>query len=141
MQSDRYDEHGRWLAGLVLGKCNPLADDVPGRLVVLRAQAQAASDAGMLDLLRRAADVHVSAQQAADVAFLQCLVDGDADYFDDRLYERLEWLHGKYKGNATIEALFDAAVKAYADAVVAAAEWCLAGFQADEVIERASKLF
>lgn len=132
LQGDPYDEQGRWLAGLILGECDLLAADVLGRLVVLRAQAQAALDGGMLDLVRRASVARAAAQQAADVAFLQGLIDGTADYFADDLYERLEPLYAKYENDPAMLAMFNNAATVYGDAVVERAYWTMAAIAIED---------
>lgn len=139
LQGDPYDEHGRWLASLIRREADALAVDVPGKLAVLRAQHVGRGDAGMMDLIGRAEDARAAALRAADVAFLQGLINGTEDYFDDGLYERLEPLYAKYENDPAMLAMFNNAATAYGDAVVAAAEWCLAGIEAQEAIERASE--
>jgi hypothetical protein len=132
-----YEADAWFLQALALGPSDPLADDVVARLVMLRAQYVGRGDAGMMDLIRRAEDARAAALQAADVAFLQSLIDGIEDYFADDLYERLEPLHAKYQGDAAMLDLFNRAATAYGDAVVAAAQWALAGLDAVDAIDKA----
>ena len=132
-----YEQHSLWLAALIRGEANRLAPDVPGRLVLLRAQFRASQDGGMIDLIRRAEDARAADMRAADVGFLQSLIDGTVDYFANDLYERLEPLYAKYGNDPAMLAMFNQAATVYGDAVVAAAEWCLAGLEAQDAIDRA----
>jgi hypothetical protein len=81
--------------------------------------------------------VREAADRARDVAFLQSLIDGTEDYFDDGLYARLEPLYAKYENEPAMLAMFNQAATVYGDAVVAAAEWALAGIDAEAAIDRA----
>ncbi|VTU25094.1 hypothetical protein SRS16CHR_03591 [Variovorax sp. SRS16] len=133
-----YERNARWLAALVRGEADPLAVDVAGRLALLRAQHAGRGDAGMMDLLARAAEVHAAADRARDVAFLNSLVDGSADYFADDLYDRLAPLHEKYQGDAAMLDLFNRAATAYGNVAMAAAEWALAGLEMQDAIDKAA---
>lgn len=127
-----YERNSLWLASLIRGEAEPLSDDVLGRLALLRVQYVGRGDAGMMDLIRRAEDARAAALQAADVAFLQGLIDGSADYFADDLYERLEPLYAKYENDPTMLAMFNQAATAYGDFALDAATWAMAGWAIED---------
>lgn len=132
-----YEENARWLASVICSEVDPCSTEVPGMIVLLRAQYAGRGDAGMMDLIRRAEDARLTAQRVTDSAFLQRLIDRNADFFDDALYDRLALVHERYRGDAAMLGMFNRAATAYGDAVITAAEWAMAGLDAIYVIDKA----
>ncbi|WP_313453315.1 defense against restriction DarA-related protein [Stutzerimonas nitrititolerans] len=58
--------------------------------------------------------------------FLQSVIDGQVDFMDDGLADRLEQIHDDYAGDEDVMALFGAAAQAYSDYMVEQARAALA---------------
>lgn len=136
LTSDPYDEHGRWLAALILSHTNPVASNVLGRLAILRAQYMARLDGGMLDLISRAWEVHdkavARADEAEDIAFLNGIIDGSGDVLSEETFPRMEPMFAKYPEGSEMFALLEKAAEVFGDAVQEVAALALTQFAIDD---------
>lgn len=109
---------------------------LPGRLVVMLARYRGRGDAGMLDLIGRALEVHAEAvaraEEAADRAYLEGLIDGSGDLLSEETFPRLAPLFAKYAEGTEMFALLERAAGVFGDAAQELAAWVLAGIAIDE---------
>jgi hypothetical protein len=63
----------------------------------------------------------------ADRAYLQTLINGSADYFDEGILARIEPMFEKYAGDAEMQDLLEKAATAWSNATAAAARQALGG--------------
>lgn len=113
-----------------------LADlGVVQRLVLLRARY--GHDRALGPLIREASDAMIRtrelADEEADRAFLNGLIDGTGDLLSEDTFPRMEPLFAKYPEGSEMFALVERAATVFGDAVQEVACWVLAGVVIDEV--------
>jgi hypothetical protein len=111
------------------GVTDPLDLGVAQRLVLMRARLGADPLHG--PLVREAWNALLRAQEraeeAADRAFLNGLIDGTGDLLSEDTFPRMEPLFAKYGENTPMFALLEKAAIVFGDAVQELAGWVLAG--------------
>lgn len=123
---------------VVEGVADPRDVGVPQRLVVLRARYGSSPTVG--PLVREAWDVLLRAQERADEeadrAFLNGLVDGSGRLLSEDTFPRMEPLFAKYAEGSEMFALLEKAAIVFGDAAQEATYWAIAGEVINEVKKR-----
>lgn len=116
------------------GATDPADLGVPERLTILRARYGADPTVG--PLIREAWDALLRAQEraeeAADRAFLNSLIDGSGDLLSEDTFPRMEPMFAKYTEGTPMYALLEKAAEVFGEAVQELACWVLAGVAIDE---------
>ncbi|MDQ0590988.1 hypothetical protein [Variovorax paradoxus] len=134
-------DDARYALEVIAGRVDLANPGVAARLAVMKAQHL--GDATMRGLIDRAAGMHIAmldcTLRTADKAYLRAVAGDGVNFLDDRVWERLEPIHERYKADSEMMQLFAQAADAFAAAAEDAAAAVLTGPAAALAIKKASR--